>query len=371
MKIALFGVGQMGSCIAHLISTYTDHELVTFDKEQVADNDHEHVLYDASEHHKLNRFAGKNFNIVLSSLPYFCNESVANLATAIGIPYFDLGGSVEYSEKIKQLSIERGSPVFTDLGLAPGWANIMAEEAYEFFQDLDITPYEIKMRCGGLPQYPDPSDPFMYYTTWSTEGLWNEYMDDCEIVHSGEIESVESLYGLEQDISFDYNMVWGGKLEAFYTSGGASHSLALMKNRGVRECSYKTLRYPGHRKLVHHLLKDRHLEADELQNVFRQYKTDTVILDVVVRAWNSDIPASRGYKVDLDYRKTIQISSTKDFSAMQLATSGGFLAAVLASSQSTGNSPMDYSQVDTGKFYMWIDKMNILQKNKVEEKTYV
>jgi len=368
MKIALFGVGQMGTCIAHLISEYTDHELITYDKDPITDNNHEHRLFNAYNLYKKNPLANHEIDIVLSSLPYFCNEAVANLATAVGIPYFDLGGSVKVTEEIKEKSLSRTNPVFTDLGLAPGWANIMAEDAFRFFQKIGIVPTEIKMRCGGLPKFPRGKliDPFRYHTTWSIDGLWNEYVDDCESLYCNEIVPRSSLSAIEENIRFDNNEIWGGVLESFLTSGGASHTLELMKERKVFHCSYKTLRYPGHCNLMRYFLKEKGFSANELVNLFRDpdaLDRDIVILDVEAYGYLN--------KDDINYRRTLTINADDQFSAMQRATSGGFLAAVFSSMHNSIKGPMNYSHVDTVRFNNWIDKMEILNPENEEIDTYV
>ena len=56
-----------------------------------------------------------------------------------------------------------------------------------------------------------------------------------------------------------------GVLEAFYTSGGAAHSVSSMQDRGVKNCYYKTLRYQGHRDAMRFLMYECGLDGEDLK----------------------------------------------------------------------------------------------------------
>ena len=102
------------------------------------------------------------------------------------------------------------------------------------------------------------------------------------------------MEGLEK-VSF--KLLEGEELEAFYTSGGASHSVKSMEKRGVKNCSYKTIRYKGHRNAVGFLIRQAKLEKECLEQVFNQgceNKTgDIVLLKVEVSGgdvtWKKEI----------------------------------------------------------------------------------
>ena len=101
------------------------------------------------------------------------------------------------------------------------------------------------------------------------------------------------------------------KLEAFYTSGGASHTIQTMRERGVQNCSYKTLRYPGHRDIVKFLLRDCKLEYDVMSQIFNSCgvpKNDIVIMIAQVTKDNAV------------WREEKLIKSDANFTAMQKAT---------------------------------------------------
>ena len=357
MKIALFGTGRMGRTIAYMIKQLGDHTIHTWDSE-------EREVYEGrvtpkhrfcSDHHtacdlKDVTAIGNQFDLVISSLPYHLNFSLAKMCINEKIPYCDLGGSVPVSKKINDLATNRGATVFTDLGLAPGWANILAQEALEKIPRVadwfGEVPHTIKMRCGGLPvkMAETKNDPFNYRLTWSTEGLYNEYMDRSNILEDGKIISIPSLSRCER-----VEINGFPELEAFTTSGGASHTLENMKVEGVQNCSYKTLRYKGHLDLISYFLHDRKLNAEEMANLFsRSFSEDVVIVEV-------DAEFS---SLNLTYRKTKIIDARDGYSAMQRATAGGLVSAIFASPLDLWR-PLTYADIDLDRFNENTEQLNV------------
>ena len=249
----------------------------------------------------------KHVDIVISSLPYHQTEIVANYCIDNGIRYCDLGGRVDVSQRINDKAKDQAvKPVFTDLGLAPGLVNIVAEEGYKRLHgDGKVT--SVEMMVGGLPDYLESNrNPLRYALTWSTDGLINEYKDDCLILQGGKTELVDGMSGLD-----DVQTKNLGPLEAFYTSGGASHTIESMKRKGVANCSYKTLRYKGHCSIVKFLIKDCGLEKEALEKIFAScgfaQKDEVIILAKV-------------HKGNKSWVKEKLVKSDDQFSAMQKAT---------------------------------------------------
>jgi saccharopine dehydrogenase-like NADP-dependent oxidoreductase len=271
---------------------------------------------------KVTRLLSNKPDVVISALPYHQTEIVADFCIDNGIRYCDLGGSVPVSNNINYSAYKRATtPVMTDLGLAPGWINILAEQGFQQLGGAD----EVSMMVGGLPLAQD-NNPLNYTVTWSIDGLINEYRDDCEVLINGKIETVYGMDGLLPVQFIDrYISDSLGELEAFYTSGGSSHTINTMQDRGVRYCSYKTLRYPGHCKLVKFLMDRCELPEDCLRHIFEKGcadnyhhgvdRRDLVILKAVAEkgdlSWNKEIlvKADKG-----------SFEDPKNFTAMQKAT---------------------------------------------------
>ncbi len=314
-KAAVIGVGKMGQVICHAMSKLgfdvvgidaSEHGADNFRKYVNGPNGSFYLVDDDNPFHRGIEF--EKPDVVISSLPYHQTEKVAFWCIDNGFRYCDLGGRVDVSENINNHAEENATkPVFTDLGLAPGWVNILAEEGYrKLYGTGDII--KVEMMVGGLPDYSiSNKNPLRYGVTWSVDGLINEYRDDCIVLENGEIKTVQGMEGLEivETDSLD-------KLEAFYTSGGASHSIHSMKERGVKDCCYKTLRYRGHRDIVRFLIRDCDLDDETLAKIFEggcgYAESDQVII------------LAKVHKDNKTWKEEKLVNSDLNFSAMQKAT---------------------------------------------------
>ena len=281
-------------------------------------------------------------DVFISALPYHATLDAAVWCIDNGVRYCDLGGSVPVSNQIKEVAERDGkAPVMTDLGLAPGWVNIAAEEMYQLMPDADT----IKMMVGGIPPVPHDCDPLKYKVTWSIDGLINEYIDDCIVLDGGKLQTTPGLYDLE---NININ---GMELEAFNTSGAASHTLDVMMKRGVKNVSYKTLRWQGHHKLISYLLNafadNRKALESLLHYSSNYYKNDMVILSVVARRNGRTIS------------KSLTVNDNHGFSAMQRATAFPIssVAHQLAHGRFDSVKYPIYSGIDIKQFNSDVDKL--------------
>jgi saccharopine dehydrogenase-like NADP-dependent oxidoreductase len=267
-------------------------------------------------------------DVVISSLPYHQTQGVGMWCIENNIRYCDLGGRVDVSHNINEYAKKVATkPVMTDLGLAPGWVNILAEHGYH---QIHAPVHTVEMMVGGIP-LKRPSGPLKYLATWSIDGLLNEYRDDCEILVNGKIVTTPGLshYTLEEP-------EWEGcvGLESFCTSGGAAHSIKSMQRRGVKNCMYKTLRWVGHHKLIDFLMNKCKLDDKTLRTLIDKsaaYETSTE--DAVI------IMASAKDSKGLSWKKERVIISDNNFTAMQKATAFPIssVAALLAHGELEGN----------------------------------
>lgn len=314
MKAAIFGIGRMGVAITWAMKKF-DFDVVCVDADpNAADRikalfgEQKFVYYRT----KTSTFDVNEIleyekpDVVISSLPYHQTLTVARCCIDKGIRYCDLGGRVDTSEEINDYSREvNNSPVMTDLGLAPGWVNILAEQGC---REVHGIADSVKMRVGGLPyrRIQPEENPLRYVLTWSTDGLINEYKDDCVILQHGKAVTVPGMGG--------YNVIntTFGDFEEFYTSGGSAHTIHSMQSRGVKHCDYKTLRYPGHIHIVQFLMNNCGFTDEQLAHVFEKgcgfAEQDVVFLLAEVT------------KGDVTWKKELKITSDFRFSAMQRAT---------------------------------------------------
>mgnify|MGYP001379485016 CR=1 FL=1 len=345
MRAVVLGVGRMGTAIAWAMDKLGFHVIGMDTNPKAADNIPRKINHEQSKDENGNSVFGPPNNefflvkdaedickgleaqvkpdVVISSLPYHQTEIVGKWCIDHGVRYCDLGGRVDVSQNINEHANQKGrKPVFTDLGLAPGLVNILAEEAkYE-----TRGAKRIEMFVGGLPQFMDPLNPLKYECTWSIDGLINEYEDDCIVLENGQEKVVKGMEGY-QLVDFE-----GEDLEAFYTSGGASHTINTMKNAGVENCSYKTLRYLGHRDIVRFLIRKSGLSSSELAKLFINGCPETGHGDRVLIHVNAE-------NGPLKWKQYIEVLSDDKFSAMQKATAFPIscVASLMAEGKLEGN----------------------------------
>jgi lysine 6-dehydrogenase len=179
---------------------------------------------------------------VMSAIPYYFNTRLAALAVAAGTHFCDLGGNTEIVFEQKQLDAQaraKGVTVVPDCGLAPGMVNILAQHGISQLDEVD----SVRIFVGGLPQHPEP--PLNYQVVYSLEGVLDYYTTLSWIVRDGKREQVKALSEIEP-VQFPAPV---GTLEAFHTAGGLS-TLGFRYEGKIPSMEYKTLRYPGHAKIM-------------------------------------------------------------------------------------------------------------------------
>jgi lysine 6-dehydrogenase len=178
----------------------------------------------------------------MSAIPYYFNYELAQLAVQAGVHFSDLGGNTEIVFKQKTLDAEAKKKKITiipDCGLAPGMVNILAEHA---INQLD-TVKSVRIFVGGLPQKPEP--PLNYQIVYSLEGVLDYYTTLSWVLRGGKRTHVAALSEIEA-IRFTKPV---GELEAFHTAGGLS-TMAFRYEGKIPTMEYKTLRYPGHARIM-------------------------------------------------------------------------------------------------------------------------
>jgi len=179
---------------------------------------------------------------VMSAIPYYFNYDLARLAVEAATHFSDLGGNTEIVFKQKELDGQaraKGITVIPDCGLAPGMVNILAEYGIEQMDAVD----SVKIFVGGLPQHPEP--PLDYQIVYSLEGVLDYYTTLSWVLRDGQRHQVKALSEREP-VAFDAPV---GELEAFHTAGGLS-TMAFRYEGKVPTMEYKTLRYPGHARIM-------------------------------------------------------------------------------------------------------------------------
>ena len=272
-KIAVLGLGKVGSLVATLLSS--KYEVVGMDQSETK-GELPYIVFagDVSDDKSLREFL-KDKDAVVSCLPYFLNIKVAETAVDLGVHYFDLTEDVPTLHAIQKMAKDSTSVLAPQCGLAPGFIGILGAGLYSQFSEIR----SVKLRVGALPLH--PMGQLGYSFTWSAEGVINEYLNDAEVIHNGERKMLSSLEDVE---SINLN---GRPYEAFLTSGGLGTMCETLDGK-VDTLNYKTIRYPGHRdgmKLFLYDLQmknDRKLAKDILNNALPLVDDDIVLVYAAV-----------------------------------------------------------------------------------------
>lgn len=277
-NIAVLGLGKVGSLVADLLveSKFT---VTGIDRVKISSKNFASLAGDVSDYKFLQKTL-KNFDAVVSCLPYNLNKNVLKAASELGIHYFDLTEDVPTTNYAKQLAKKATSVLAPQCGLAPGFIAIVGASLAKNFEKIR----SIELRVGALPQ--SPKGDLGYAFNWSAEGVVNQYLNDCEIIKNGEIHLVPAMQDKEKIV------IDGKTLEAFTTSGGLGTMAENFVGK-VDKLNYKTIRYPGHMKLMRFyfhelLLKDnRQLAGEILVNALPPVSDDVVYVYAVVDGWKN------------------------------------------------------------------------------------
>jgi len=326
-RVLVLGAGKIGSLLSGLLAASGDYQV------DLADNNGQAAQAVAAGHklpaikpHQVNasdkvaleaHLKAHPADAVISSLPYFCNPPVAEVARKFGLHYFDLTEDVEVTRAVTRIAQGASTAFAPQCGLAPGFISIAANELMSHFDEI----HDVKLRVGALPQ--NPGNMTKYALTWSSDGVINEYGNTCYGIVNGKETALMPLEGLE-------TIQLEGKLyEAFNTSGGLG-SLGETYAGKVRNMTYKTMRYPGHCEVMRLLMNDLGMnqDRDTLKRILERAVPRTV--QDVVLIYVSVSGLQHGKFMEESYSNAVypQEIAGRLWSAIQVTTSCGIAAVI-------------------------------------------
>jgi len=246
-NITILGAGMVGRAMAVDLAknhTVTSADLSKKNLELLPSNI-KRVEADLSDQIKIREIIA-DADLVIGAVPGFMGfETVKTVITA-GKNIVDISFFPENAFDLDALAKEKNVIAIVDCGVAPGMFNIILGYHNERMQIENFVAM-----CGGLPL--KRTMPFQYKAPFSPVDVLEIYTRPAKIVVNGKVMTVPALSDIEE-ISFDEV----GTLEAFNTDGLRS-LLQTMKIPNMKE---KTLRYPGHTKLMEQL-RDMGLFSEE------------------------------------------------------------------------------------------------------------
>ena len=279
IHIGIVGAGTIGSTIYQLLnSTGCGYKISIADqieKHNTFINDDDYCMLDITkptyDGHctQFNQFVnGKT--LIVNALPFHQNINLYKACFELGVPYFDLSEDDALDKFIDSLKSDKIPFTMPHCGLAPGMSTVVAND---LLKDIE-NPTSVKIRVGALSQ--NASNKLRYYTSWSGEGLVNEYIGDCQILENGKYNTIDALTGYEK-LTLD-----GSEYEAFNTSGGlGTFAKSLDGKYDSLNLNYKTLRRIGHHDYVDFLFNEMNIPQKDLTKIFSRIpktRKDEVIL---------------------------------------------------------------------------------------------
>ncbi|MEY4608391.1 MAG: hypothetical protein RL625_608 [Gemmatimonadota bacterium] len=269
---------------------------------------------------------------VMSALPYYLNIPMTKAAIAAGAHFADLGGNteiVQQQQRLADAAKAKQVTVIPDCGLAPGMVNILAQLGIDRCDSVE----SVRIFVGGLPQHPE--GPLNYQIVYSIEGVLDYYTTLSWILRGGKQLQMKALSEIEP-VHFDAPV---GELEAFHTAGGLS-TMAFRYQGKIPNMEYKTLRYPGHAKIMEAIRELGLLELEPVQvkgttivprdlaiaqmqpRLTKQHSPDLVALRVVVTGTKGGKPITHTFELVDRYDAAHGISAMMRTTGYSLSITG-------------------------------------------------
>lgn len=237
-KITILGAGMVGRAMANDLAknhSVTSADLSKKNLELLPPNI-KRVETDLSNQNKIQEVIA-DADLVIGAVPGFMGFETVKTVITDGKNIIDISFFPEDAFELDALAKEKNVIAVVDCGVAPGMFNIILGYHNERMQIENFVAM-----CGGLPV--KRTMPFQYKAPFSPVDVLEIYTRPAKIVVNGKQLTVPALSDVEE-INFEEV----GTLEAFNTDGLRT-LLHTMKIPNMKE---KTLRYPGHTKLMEQL----------------------------------------------------------------------------------------------------------------------
>lgn len=189
-------------------------------------------------------------DIVISAVPGFLGLQTMRNVIELGKNLVDISFLPEDVRFLDPMAKEKGVTVVMDCGVAPGMPNFIAG-----YHNEKMVIEDFEYMVGGLPVV--RNFPFEYKAPFSPCDVIEEYTRPARFVENGNIVTKPAMSDPEL---VDFYMV--GTLEAFNTDGLRSLIYTLGNVPFMRE---KTLRYPGHIRMVQALKASGFFETEPVE----------------------------------------------------------------------------------------------------------
>jgi len=275
-KIIILGAGMVGRAMA--IDLSKKHQVTSVDLDKNAldllskkPNIETNIL-DVTDHAALSKTI-KDFDIVISAVPGFLGLQTMVQVIKQKKNLVDISFLPEDVLYLDSMAKENKVTVVMDCGVAPGMPNYIVG-----YHNEKMKIEEFEYMVGGLPKI--RKLPFEYKAPFSPCDVIEEYTRPARLVENGRVVVKPAMSNAEP-VHFE----GPGTLEAFNTDG--LRSLIYTMNH-IPRMKEKTLRYPGHIKLIKALRDSGFFSKEPVLINGREVVPFEVTSQILFKEWKLD-----------------------------------------------------------------------------------
>ncbi|CAN5391733.1 saccharopine dehydrogenase family protein [soil metagenome] len=235
-NVIVLGAGMVGSAMALDLAkqhTVTSADISPKALLPLAEQGINTVVADLSQPEHIKKLV-KGFDLVVGAVPGFLGFAMAQAAIEAGVDLVDISFFEEDPFGLNKLAQEHGVTAIVDCGVAPGLPNLLVGSHHQAMRIHNFEYY-----VGGLPH--KRQWPYEYKAPFSPIDVLEEYTRPARMVVGGQVITKPALSDAEL---MDFPPV--GRLEAFNSDGLRT----LIRTVDIKNMKEKTLRYPGHIRLM-------------------------------------------------------------------------------------------------------------------------
>ena len=254
--IHCLGSGLVGSfVIKKLLEEKMKINLIDIEEKGEFSNNDNLTIYvtDAIEYCKN---TSENDEIYVNMLPGFLGFKATEILVSRGKKVIDLSFSETTPDSLNQKAIDSGAKILWDVGIAPGFSNMLIAYASRFGGGIS----NAEIRVGGNPVERD--EKWSYMAPFSPNDVIAEYTRPARIIKSGKIITLPALIDIHK-----INVKQVGVMESFLTDGLRS----LLSTIPAEDMAEYTVRWPGH---IQRYIDERDANVLDQRQLIKDWKFD-------------------------------------------------------------------------------------------------
>ena len=274
-SVIILGGGRIGKAIAWDLSKEYRVAVADIDRSSLdvlkREIDVERLVIDFNEDRALAE-AIQPFDMVVLAVPGFMGFNCLKKIIEQGKNVVDISFFNEDAFLLHELAKEKHVIAAVDCGVAPGLCNVILGK---HLAEDSVSSYACYV--GGLPM--DRSGPFQYKAPFSPIDVIEEYTRPARMRENG-TEVIKPALSEVEIIEFEKI----GQLEAFNTDGLRT----ILKTTEVPSLKEKTLRYPGHAKIMLALRESGFFSSEEVKVGEKWIKPIDLTSHLLFNSWKLD-----------------------------------------------------------------------------------